>query len=278
MGEEKMNYLKHYMLLIKKRRKNVLKNGEKHHIIPKSISNTTFIFEKLNEPIGETIMLTLREHYIAHLLLVKICENNKNCYEKMLYAFNMMNSRCNNSFDYNIFKQKFLILLSSKLKGKPSRAKGYKWSDEYKQSRIDNHYMKGKTYEEIYGKKQALKLKQDKSNLHKGKIVSNSTRKKLSNRIFTKEWKQKLSKAHKGKNISEETKKKISSFMSNPDKNPNVDQTLFLFTHDIYGDIIARKYDMKKIYDCKTIHKVIKGDRKHSNGWKFIKKVDKNEH
>lgn len=40
-------------------------------------------------------------------------------------------------------------------------------------------YNKGKTYEEIYGDKKANELKNNRSSVHKGKTVTNSTREKL---------------------------------------------------------------------------------------------------
>lgn len=60
-----MNYLKIYCQLIRKAKIRNLKTGyiEKHHIFPKSIfKNST-----------EVVNLTYREHFIAHLLLAKIC-------------------------------------------------------------------------------------------------------------------------------------------------------------------------------------------------------------
>jgi hypothetical protein len=60
-----MNYLKHYCKLIRKAESRDLINGytEKHHTFPKSI------FGKNNR----IVILTAREHYVAHALLEKIC-------------------------------------------------------------------------------------------------------------------------------------------------------------------------------------------------------------
>jgi hypothetical protein len=60
-----MNYLKHYCKLIRKAENRTPPEGytEKHHIFPKSI------FGKNNR----IVVLTSREHYIAHALLEKIC-------------------------------------------------------------------------------------------------------------------------------------------------------------------------------------------------------------
>jgi hypothetical protein len=60
-----MNYLKHYCNLIRKAENRTPPEGytEKHHTFPKSI------FGKNNR----IVVLTAREHYIAHALLEKIC-------------------------------------------------------------------------------------------------------------------------------------------------------------------------------------------------------------
>jgi hypothetical protein len=61
-----MNYLKHYCNLIRKAENRVSPEGymEKHHIFPKSIFGKN----------SRIVSLTGREHYIAHILLQKICE------------------------------------------------------------------------------------------------------------------------------------------------------------------------------------------------------------
>lgn len=75
-----MDYEKIYYRLILKRRFNPLKKvrqtnvqyiyTEEHHIIPKSMGGTD---EKIN-----LVLLTAKEHFIAHLLLVKIYKNMRN--------------------------------------------------------------------------------------------------------------------------------------------------------------------------------------------------------
>jgi hypothetical protein len=58
-----MNYLKVYCNLIRKAENRILPDGytEKHHTFPKSIFGNN----------NRIVILTLREHYIAHCLLVK---------------------------------------------------------------------------------------------------------------------------------------------------------------------------------------------------------------
>lgn len=70
-----MNYLKHYELLIKKaKNRDIVGYIEKHHIIPKCLGGS--------DDIENIAKLTPEEHYIAHLLLVKIYPTN----ESLTYA------------------------------------------------------------------------------------------------------------------------------------------------------------------------------------------------
>ena len=60
-----MNYHTHYNLLItRSQNRELLKNKEAHHILPKCLGGT--------DDTNNLVNLTYREHYIAHLLLAKI--------------------------------------------------------------------------------------------------------------------------------------------------------------------------------------------------------------
>lgn len=106
-----MNYLKIYKNLIQKRIKqpSTQQYTEKHHIIPKSIDPSK-TYKKSN-----LVILSARQHFIAHALLVKITQKSKDKskYYKMIYAFNNMNMksyaneyRYINSHLYQLLKQK----------------------------------------------------------------------------------------------------------------------------------------------------------------------------
>ena len=79
-----MNYIKIYNELINKRKLTPPKNCyiEKHHIIPVCMNGSN---DKEN-----LVPLTAREHYIAHVLLVKIHKNDKRYYFKLLKAMRAM--------------------------------------------------------------------------------------------------------------------------------------------------------------------------------------------
>ena len=94
-----MNYLKVYCNLIRKAENRTPPEGytEKHHTFPKSI------FGKNNR----IVVLTVKEHYIAHALLEKICiqrygeKDTKSI--KMTHAFSLMNKYTNKNNYYNSF-------------------------------------------------------------------------------------------------------------------------------------------------------------------------------
>lgn len=81
-----MDYRKIYNALIQKRKEKRLSRKEcyceKHHIIPRSIGGTD---EEVN-----LVLLTAREHSLAHKILVRILAFEKGIdskeYEKMVYA------------------------------------------------------------------------------------------------------------------------------------------------------------------------------------------------
>lgn len=298
-GKIKMNYLKCYIDLVNKAKNRIINQNEyfeKHHIIPKSIfenrkaNNMLNCFEiKFKLEKNNIVYFVAREHFIAHLLLLKIFKNkNTDAYEKMLYAANFLRNRIKNdkmnSKRYAFLKESFSEMMAKKLKGKPGRAKGSKWSNERR--KIGNIHLKNKTYEEIYGIEEAKELKRKRSEARKGKKIeeickgdtANILKNKLSNRIFSKEWRKKLSEAAKNKTLAKETKAKISNFMSNRDLNPRVDQKLYIFEHkDTKERIIKRKIDMKKDYGCNCIHKVIRRERFHNMGWTFISEFKENK-
>jgi len=78
-----MNYKRIHDLIIERAQSRILEIGytEKHHIIPKSLGGSD---KKIN-----LVNLTLKEHYIIHLLLVKIYPN----VPELVYAAWMMSNR-----------------------------------------------------------------------------------------------------------------------------------------------------------------------------------------
>src|SRR5690606_245638 len=95
-----MNYAKHYILLIERSKNRILSGyKEKHHIIPKCLGGT-------NES-ENLVELTAEEHYLAHLLLVKMYPSNIS----LVYAANKMTvsskTQIRNNKCYGWLKRKY---------------------------------------------------------------------------------------------------------------------------------------------------------------------------
>jgi len=87
-----MNYQKVYNAIIAKRQKESPEGYcEEHHILPRSIGGSD---TRVN-----LVKLTAREHFVCHLLLVKIYQNTENYY-KMVKAFFMMSTHSSNQNRY----------------------------------------------------------------------------------------------------------------------------------------------------------------------------------
>jgi hypothetical protein len=202
-----MNYLKHYCNLIRKAEKRTPPEGyiEKHHTFPKSI------FGKNNR----VVVLTAREHYIAHLLLVKIYIKRYGLKDNrtigMMYAYNMMSNRgvYNHSILYETFRKKFVKSIRGE--SHPMYGRNHTEDTKIKMRKSKNMPPRTKEHNE--------KLR--RANI--GKIISNETREKLRKSLLGKntgpksqETKNKISQSkigsippNKGKPHSEETKIKI---------------------------------------------------------------------
>lgn len=163
-----MNYLKVYCNLIRKAEIRTPPEGyiEKHHIFPVSI------YGKNNK----IVLLTGREHYIAHALLEKAFIKRYGISHwktyKMSAAHSLMKdgTRYYNSYLYECARKRWGKMHSQKLKG------NIPWN-------------KGKKTNQIPWNK----------GLKTGSFAKR-----------TEEWKQKISESNRGKSLSEEHKRKIS--------------------------------------------------------------------
>lgn len=138
----KNKYTVWYFQLIEKRLVELYDGtGEKHHIIPLSIDRSSV----------DTVILSFREHYIAHLLLTKAVHPHYQ--HKMLFAITMMKSRvlkqCRfNSKLFASLKEKANHHRSLNLKGRviseqtreklSTANKGRKMPDEFRSKRSIN--------------------------------------------------------------------------------------------------------------------------------------------
>jgi hypothetical protein len=231
-----MNYLKVYCNLIRKAENRTLPEGytEKHHIFPVSV------FGKNNR----IVVLTAREHYIAHALLEKICIRRYGLHHykthKMIKAFWCMNnkmkeSRYVNSHLYESLKNRYTETLSGK-----------------------NHH--------FYGKKHSLETKRKMSEDRRGEKSPNYGRK------ASIETRQKLSEMRKGrpgtygmkdKKHSEESKKimkerkEVKSF------------SVISPTGEIIHDKNTKEFCRKNDLDNGHFSQVLNGKRKSHKGFRL---------
>lgn len=115
-----MNYAKIYENIIKRARVRVLdpQYVEEHHIIAKCLGGT--------DNSSNLVKLTPEEHFICHLLLVKLYPNQP----KLVYAANMMccanGLMVRNNKRYGWLKRRVAETVSNNLKGRKSICKGTK--------------------------------------------------------------------------------------------------------------------------------------------------------
>jgi hypothetical protein len=118
-----MNYERHYELLIERAKNRKLDcYTEKHHIIPKCMNGT--------DNKDNLVVLTAREHFIAHLLLLKIYPNSYG----LIKALHMMcvsskehNSNRSMNRMYGWLKEKHSKSMSNSSKGSNNSQYGTKW-------------------------------------------------------------------------------------------------------------------------------------------------------
>jgi len=132
-----MNYLKVYCNLIRKAENRTPPEGyiERHHTFPKSLFGNN----------NRIVILTAREHYIAHLLLEKICirkygvgsEKTK----KMTLACFLMKSRSEkyNSHLYEQVRKRYSDIMKERVGGENNPNYGIVCSEEKKQKIREKH-------------------------------------------------------------------------------------------------------------------------------------------
>ena len=123
-----------------------------------------------------------------------------------------MKSRTPNSHVYERERSEYAKTLSVSMRGKPSRAKGTKWTEEHRKRK---HHLKDRTYEDIYGEG-ALFQKKTRSEAHIGMKPSFETKQKmhLSKLNQSADTRKKISISHTGMKTRLETKEKLRNIFS----------------------------------------------------------------
>lgn len=206
-----MDYKKVYERLILKaksenRKKNKKIYYEKHHIIPKSLGG--------KDTKDNLILLTAKEHYLAHLLLLEQYTGKEKA--RLSFGFFMMcqiNSNQKRIISSRNF-DKAKKIMSRNCSGINSTFYGKTHSTEVK--KILSEKMKGDNNPSVkYGVwNKGLDLP-SLSEEHKNKISES-----LKGYHHTEETKDKISKAHKNKIKSDEHKNKISKTLKGRKRNP----------------------------------------------------------
>jgi hypothetical protein len=207
-----MDYKKIYNELMSSRKDRELKDDEqyeKHHIIPKCMGGS--------DKKDNIVRLTYREHFLAHMLLVKITTGKDRM--RMGYALHRMHWPNNSNQQYRIDSgreyEKVKMMVREAISGKNASFYGRKHTDEAKKKVSEARKGSGNG---MYGKPawNSGKTKEDSIMLRKnGKKHSegfNSGRidKSKIGKCITEEGRKRLSDFQKGRPVSEETRKRIS--------------------------------------------------------------------
>jgi len=207
-----MNYLKGYLRLIRKaeergwERETAPMMTEKHHVFPRSIYG-----QDRGGTNKRCVYLTLREHYIAHALLMKGfvkrygIQHSKSA--KMIYAFYMMNIMRDkigypNSYLYETSREHYINMRIGR-KRKPFSPEHI---EKLRQRGLgeNNHF---------YGKKHTEESKQKQREKMIGKYSGENS--PFYGKTHTEEARKKISLTHKGKKITKENREKCSIAMKN---------------------------------------------------------------
>ena len=304
-------YYRWYIALTEKAKGRVLGEDvytEVHHVLPRSLGGSNDLDNFVN--------LTAREHFLAHLMLVKCLEGQDKA--KMVYALIMMigkkekNPKRNkdlifhvNSRIYEKLKRICAELLSQKMLGKPKSLehrtkignshRGKIVSEETKEKL--RHY-KG-PLSSMWGRKWSKeerskwKIKKGKDHPYYGTHHSEEWKQNVSNklkgRVFSEEHKRKIGQANKGKIISPETRKKLSEISkkqwSNKDLLESQREKRCKYKYEVtYPDgttivihNLRQFIRQNSFLNFAAMQKVTKGKQRHHKGFK-IKIIGEIEH
>jgi hypothetical protein len=191
-------YSKWYFSIIEKSQSNNGSYLEKHHIIPKSLGGTN-----LSSNIAK---LTTKQHFVCHLLLIKMTEGtNKSKMKMAAWAMSTLHSRNHQNQRYKVNSRIFEILRETALR------------DENRIQHLKESNRKEKN--PFYGKKHTAESKLKMSQNKKGKKIGKEN--PFFGKNHTDEVRARISIARKTQVVSEETKaarsKGLIEYYQSPD-------------------------------------------------------------
>lgn len=237
-----MNYSFIYQQLCKSRKsrglnKNKLKGYfEKHHILPRCLGGS--------DKRDNLVLLTAKEHFLAHKLLTKIYPNNR----KILYALSAFSM--NNTYQQRFTGRRF---------------------QEAKMAFIEAH-----TGREV---SKETRKKQSKSAKNRPPI-SEETRQKLIQRNKgwerTEETRKKISKTHKGKTLTLEHREAVSKSMEGKRARGAKKEVYHWFNIETGEEQISIMADFRVNFpSCQPncIHHLVTGKRNIHKGWIILEEI-----
>ena len=213
-----MNYQWHYDQLVSTRKNRPIIKGqyyENHHIVMKSMGG--------KDVSDNLVMLTAREHFIAHWLLWRILRNRESAHAFFcMYNWRVKEKRIFSSIAYEeAIVAKRNIPISEETRKKLSDA-GKNKSKESRNRISERH--KGKKLSEEHKEKMSI-ARLNSSDEYKKKLsdaaknITDEHREKISKslkgREFTEDHKKNITKGQLGRKLSDETKAKISASSKN---------------------------------------------------------------
>lgn len=191
-----MNYHRHYDLLIARAQNRVKPVGyvERHHILPRCMGGGN---AKTN-----IAVLTAREHFVAHLLLVKMHPKVRGL---ACAAYRLATSAKHNSWRYAWVRARKAEDNSVRCKGRVGTMLGKRHSEETK--RKQSLAQKGKVRPELIGRPCSSATRAKISTANKGKKFSTG----MQGRTHSAEARLKMSAAKVGCTLSDATKMKMKN-------------------------------------------------------------------
>ena len=238
---------------------------EVHHIIPRCFGGEGEKREWKTHP--NLVLLTAREHYLAHYLLWKMYPNNK----KIFLGFEMM------QWYNNETKEKHKIICSKqverlKIESNFHKSKKYDWNEEVtcpSCGKIHKHSFS------IHSEYCCKECRYKKSEETKKKIslskIGNTARLGMKN---SDEHNRKVSEAHKGSHIPDYVREKIrNSLKGHEPPNKNISKfgkVRCIETGEIF---LSPKDAIKKYKKAGHLVEVCLGSRNNAGGyhWEFVK-------